>query len=456
MTDVWRRKGYYAKRVLIDTERVLSPQFEDSLVCITGAQFEMLRNLTQYLKRRSTFASNYADTHYLCPTEEEWDTIQAIVADLEETLMGCTEITDALNAMAAQLACICNAMQGQLASTQPSDPGYTDQQYYDEYVSDVIPDEGDPPSGFSTWEEWHAYVCKGAQKVVDDAVTAVYDMGTKLTTGILITFSVINAALLLTVITAPVSMVLQIVTTLIAIGVNFAYEDVAAWLQEHKELLVCSIYSATDAGNAHSSVQAAIAEEWDAGSGVQIVQALFSRDTISRVFDGTMRNEDVWLGDYSEAYCEPCGDFPEGYTFLFTWPPCPSAYFTNGGVCWSGWLSFNGAVPNADQKVVVDLETTNRLDWTLKWTSALGSGFTVGSLQVVHWNTETLDWESFAAPTFTNNVAIGLLNVQTGGSACPSRDGGLFKLTLTGMPAQGETEPYPFMLQHVEVTFSQT
>lgn len=456
MSETWRRKQYYPKRVLIDTARVLDPQFSDSLVCITGAQFEMLRNLTQYLKRRSSFASDYAETHYLAPTNAEWDTIQAIVADLEETLMGCTEISDALNAMAAQLACVCNALQGMLSCTQPADPGYTDQQYYDEYVSSVIPDEGDPPSGFATWEEWHEYVCKGAQKLVDDAIAAVLDMGGKLAAGILVTFSVINAALLLTVISIPVSMVMQIVTTLVAIAASFAYEDIAAWLAEWKETLVCDIYTGTDAGNAHSSVQASIAANWDAGPGMQVVQALFNRDAISRIYDGTMRDEDTWIGNYSAGYCEPCGDIPAGYTFLFTWPPCPSGYFVDGGVCWSGWLCFNGAVDPATQKLMVTLETTNRLDWDIRWTSSVGIGYTVATIQVHWWNAVTETWQSFGARSITNNAITGQLNTDASGMACPLKDGGLFRVYVSGQPGQPDVEPYPAMFQRLELTFSLT
>jgi len=109
MSEDWRRKSFYKPRVLIDTERILDPQFSDGLLCITGAQIEMLRNVTQYLKRRSTFASEYHDGYYLAPTEAEWDQVQAIVAELEETLMGCEGIETQLENIATQLACLCAA-----------------------------------------------------------------------------------------------------------------------------------------------------------------------------------------------------------------------------------------------------------------------------------------------------------------------------------------------------------
>ena len=110
MTEAWRRKTYYPPRVLIDSTKVLSPTFDDSLMCITGAQLEMLRNLTQYLHRRSTFVAENHDGYYLVADNDDWDDIQTIVADLEEVLMGCEEFTTLFEDMLAQLECICNKM----------------------------------------------------------------------------------------------------------------------------------------------------------------------------------------------------------------------------------------------------------------------------------------------------------------------------------------------------------
>ncbi|GAG90115.1 unnamed protein product, partial [marine sediment metagenome] len=111
MSEVWRRKSYYEPRVLIDTSRVLTPHFDDALVCLTGAELEMLRNLTQYLHRRATFAASYQETYYYAPTEAEWDDIQAIVANLEEKLMGCTELAQLMADMLTAMQCTCNALQ---------------------------------------------------------------------------------------------------------------------------------------------------------------------------------------------------------------------------------------------------------------------------------------------------------------------------------------------------------
>lgn len=88
MAESERRRKYRYNRVLIETERILDPQFDDAVVYLTGAQVEMLRNVTQYLNRLDTYVTEYAEGYYLAPTAETYDSILEIVADLEETLMG--------------------------------------------------------------------------------------------------------------------------------------------------------------------------------------------------------------------------------------------------------------------------------------------------------------------------------------------------------------------------------
>ena len=88
MSETERRRTYRQDRVLIESERVLDPQYADAVVFLSGAQIEMLRNATQYLRRIETYVKEHETGYYLTPTVEDYDSILAIVADLEETLMG--------------------------------------------------------------------------------------------------------------------------------------------------------------------------------------------------------------------------------------------------------------------------------------------------------------------------------------------------------------------------------
>ncbi|MCK4958873.1 MAG: hypothetical protein KAT00_05725 [Planctomycetes bacterium] len=88
MSVIERRRKYVYNRILIESSRILSPQFDDAVVYLTGAQVELLRNVSQYLSRRDTYVATYYPGYYLVPTEADMDDIREIVADLEETLMG--------------------------------------------------------------------------------------------------------------------------------------------------------------------------------------------------------------------------------------------------------------------------------------------------------------------------------------------------------------------------------
>lgn len=88
MSESVRRRKYRYDRVLIESSRILNPQFDDAVVYLTGAQIEMLRNVSQYLNRLDTYVAEYNPGYYLTPTAADYDDLLEIVADLEETLMG--------------------------------------------------------------------------------------------------------------------------------------------------------------------------------------------------------------------------------------------------------------------------------------------------------------------------------------------------------------------------------
>lgn len=87
MSEAERRIGYSPTRILIETERILDPQFYAQGVYLSGAQVEMLRNITAYLNMRATYVDTYGGVYYLMPDDGDWAEISAIVADLEDKLM---------------------------------------------------------------------------------------------------------------------------------------------------------------------------------------------------------------------------------------------------------------------------------------------------------------------------------------------------------------------------------
>ncbi len=87
MSESERRRGYAYSRVLIDSDRLLDPQFDSVTLTATGAQVEMLRNMVHYLNRIGTYVAEYQPGYYLTPTVVDYDAIQAMVADLQNKLM---------------------------------------------------------------------------------------------------------------------------------------------------------------------------------------------------------------------------------------------------------------------------------------------------------------------------------------------------------------------------------
>lgn len=87
MSEAELRHSYNGTRILIEASRILAPTFPAMGIYLLPEQTEMLRNVAHYLNRRSTFVGEYHGTYYNVPGDEDWDTILAIVADLEDKLM---------------------------------------------------------------------------------------------------------------------------------------------------------------------------------------------------------------------------------------------------------------------------------------------------------------------------------------------------------------------------------
>ena len=88
MSEAERRRYYGKNRVLIEYQRLRYPQFDDAVLYFTGVQIEILRNLMQYARQPEGYVSVYGPDSYLIPAAAEWDEIETIVSDMEETLMG--------------------------------------------------------------------------------------------------------------------------------------------------------------------------------------------------------------------------------------------------------------------------------------------------------------------------------------------------------------------------------
>jgi hypothetical protein len=315
MTESWRRKKYYAPRVLLDVDRLLSPPFEDVLVCLSASQVYMVRNLMQYLHRTSTFVKEYHQGYYLCADDDDYDDIQAIVSDLEDKLMNCSDITDLLQEIAD---CACAAAR----VDWPAGGVLDGQRDYDDYISEVESGVGDPPEEFADWDEWTEYKCMAAQKIVDDLTDLGERMEVWYSTGAVITFSVFQTLVLGTSIAPPVALVIAIVGILAAAGTGLAMIAFQNWLEDNKQDLVCIIHLSDTVAAARSGILNYIDENWDLAIGKPFGEHLFSYDLLSKAYDGGLD-----VDGYSADYCATCS-YLEGDGW-FAVPVDPDTYYVH-------------------------------------------------------------------------------------------------------------------------------
>jgi hypothetical protein len=287
--------------------------------------------LVQYAHRRSTFVSEYESLTYLAPTEEEWDSLQAIVATLEGKLMNCEDILE-------QLQCICASLRGLRAQQDwPSGGIFDGQADYDDYQSSVEEDVGDPPPGFATWDEWRVQKCKALQKLFDDVINVFQDLQVIWAAGGSVTFIVLQTVMLGTAIIPPVAIALALVEILAVVAIALWAEEVIDWVQLHKPSLVCAAYNATTEQEARAAVHAYVVSNWDCTMAYNALLYFLNDKVFSDVWDGTMPDYETWQGNYSEDYCDQCA---EGFTYEWDPPADPPWLLTDTNAEWTpeGWL----------------------------------------------------------------------------------------------------------------------
>jgi len=299
MSDAWRRKSYYRPRVLVQTDAVLESTFPDAVVCLTGGQVNLIRALLEYADRRSTFVSEYQTDGYLAPTEEEWEQLTDVVAQLEEAMSGCETIAE-------RLACICSAIQG-LQASQTVDPNLLPegQPYYDNEDSDVEEDTGSPPVS-STWDDWRVYRCKGAQMILDDVIDLVTNWAQVAEDVGLLTFTLLEGTLIASLVGIPAAVLGAIVSFLLTNLTEFVWSETVEWISENKQGLVCAIVQGSSSSAAKASVNAYINSEWDKLWSAGFVKLVFTRYTLKQLFDEDLPSYTSRSVNYSIAYCSSC------------------------------------------------------------------------------------------------------------------------------------------------------
>jgi hypothetical protein len=332
MSETWRVKTYYRPRVLIDTARVIDSDLGDELVCLTGPQLEMLRNLVSYLHRRSTFVSEYRENSYLAPTNAEWDAIQTEVAELEYTLMGCPEIVTQLQAIAAAVQCLCNKQSVVPTMSPIVTPMVEDYiedgglQYENPYPSETVIDDDRCAVAQLAWQQsWEMlteYIQPTQDKTVDILLPAVM---------VVLAIWIGTPALGI-----PVGILLALLWNVIEVWVEGQLMNVANALFAAREDLVCAVYEglAFDFRTAEENA----AEVIDALPGFSPIDKLVMRSFYApwafKLCAVGWENQTDWaVINVTPGYCLVCPDNPGIVSFDVTWPPCEGPMFQDSGFC---------------------------------------------------------------------------------------------------------------------------
>jgi len=329
MSENWRRKTYYDKRILIETSRILNTSFESSLICLEGEELELLRNMCQYLHRRSTFVSEYHTGYYLAPSTIEWNALDAIVAKLEEKLMGCTELTALLEAILTQVTCVCqqttNLLENDLSvpdygpSLEPVIDDYLTSgglQAEDDYWDDtVIEANRCPIAQLVFWQSWE-FTTEILQPVARETIDILLPAA----------MAVLATMCGTVVLAIPVGVLLAVLWKLIEIDVAGSMQDVTNSLWSHKQELICAVWGGLAVD--YSAVEERATEVITNMPGLSALDKIALRMLYSPwaigLAEKAWTNQTAWaLANVDAGVCDTCD-----WWFRKTWtlPPSPATW----------------------------------------------------------------------------------------------------------------------------------
>lgn len=405
MTDVWRIKRYNPHRVLVGVSDTLEPPYDGFLLCVTAGQANIIRNLLRYATYRSTWASEYHEQYYLAPTEDEWDALQKVVADLESRLSMCEELTAAFNRMAAALECACTTSQGTSGIVQQlidenvyrltySIPNYTDDRPVDTArcaIANLV------------WQGAFEMVTG----VIQPAQTSAVEGLLPLVLGEL-------ADWLGRVIEWAVGPVLDLVRAAINAWVQDELAAVAAAYTANRQALVCAVYEglAIDVGTAVVNAQSVISGiEGLSAIDVRVMRILYQQYFIGLQMDNWVEQSEWAIAHASGVSCASCEQNPES---TLCDDPIHPALYTGDVIFGSNVISMGDGVPPSDcthmgpaESAAIDNPVTGSymIDAEAVWYSGRPTENTVGYVILKAWDGD--EWINLANVTCTTSGPAG-------------------------------------------------
>jgi len=446
MSESWRIKKYYDKRVLIDTVRVLDPQFPSTLICLDGAELEMLRNLTQYLHRRSTFAQGYETGYYLAPDNDDWDIIESLVANLEEKLMGCDEITTLLESMLAQLECVCVQTTSAIENALTT-PKYTPatENIIDEYtLSDGLQTEdgyGDDTTAaidrcavaqLTFWQAWQ-FTTEILHPVAENTIDILLPAA----------MVALAASCGTAILAIPVGLLLALLWQLIEIDVHSSIQAVTNAMWAYKDELICAVWDGL--GLDYRTAEQRATEVINDMEGLTALDKIALRMLYAPwgigLAEKAWDNQTSWaLANVSAGACDDCAW--SSYQ-VWNFPPCPSEWAGTFICSSAGHPGINiNLTALSDEFTVQSISTDVDVELDVAWYSVHPSGWTVGYI-FLQYQDVSLVWHDIGAITLSNNAAVGNLNTRDDTMDGVTIPRNVLRARIGGQGGQGQEHPFP-------------
>ena len=470
MVEDWQYRKYYRPRILIPASDVLENPYPGKLLlCLTGAEVNLIRNMLAYCHRRSTFVVTYDTNGYYCPDNETMDQIEAVVADLEGKLMAdCQDLIDAIDAinstltgqgetltdmlaemstMAMALECVCNKMPA------PSVDDGT-REIINAYLLDgtLQPDDPyplDPGPGIDsdacaiaqlTWHFAYETLTEIVQPAQKKAVAVL------LPSAMAIIASWIGTPL----VGVPVGVILAVLWDTIEIWVDGRLDDVTTTWFNLKNEIVCAAYEPLADGQPLQASAEAMYEVINDQEDLSPIDKAVFRQLVAPWAQAKMTtawdNLTTWaVARVDAGYCAICNPLPD--TFTFVWPPCPNGSFLNTGICEGGLYCLNASQGEGQEERTLPEGPGgldyNRLDIECDWKSRFPGGWTVGAIGASYWTGST--WQQIAWESLTNLQPAGTTNTMSATVIVDTPSDAQVRMRL--FSNLGDPSPYPLQVE---------
>jgi hypothetical protein len=253
----------------------------------------------------------------------------------------------------------------------------------------------------------------------------------------------------------------QLVQELLDLAYDATESDLWNWLVSNKEELVCALYAELLAGGSTKTIWETVWSDQiennpDLSDGEQLLLRV-SFGAIAAATAKVAKEEDTtWYQSVvTPGYCAVCESAP--VTWTYTFPPCPGVW---DGVdfCWNGRMCLNHGeatwrIEYLPPPLSGTWDTCKLETWYL---SSKPAGWTVGKIWAQYWNGS--GWSDITPacsqvttqPSMTQNYT----ECTFGGLSEPG--GRNVQFQCWGQPGLYDAEPYPWEVQQIRVTFSQT